>query len=308
MKNGKVSVIVPVYNVEKYVGECIESIITQTYTNLEILINNDGSTDGSYEICESYAEKDSRIRLFTQENKGVAVARNAMLEKVTGDYILFVDSDDCISPDHVERLVTLLNDGKADGAACSYIEQTDTPKKFNKKRKQKIIRYTGKEFANKITWLLGYRCFPWGRLLKKESWNGITFPEGRIFEDMFAMPEVALRLNSIIYTNEPLYFYRHHEASLIHSSFEMRRTDELDGYIHFTKLGMENNYIPLIRNGAIFFVLVYIKIKVTMLLKGLNTKTYNQKYSQYFRMYLSMVFTGKYKYNELVFRELQPLR
>ena len=105
MKGGKVSVIVPVYNVEKYVGKCIESIINQTYTNLEILINNDGSTDNSYKICESYAAKDYRIRLLTQENSGVSVCRNNMLDVATGYYIIFVDSDDWIHPEHVERLV-----------------------------------------------------------------------------------------------------------------------------------------------------------------------------------------------------------
>ena len=130
MKNRKVSVIVPVYNVEEYVGKCIGSIINQTYTNLEILINNDGSTDSSYEICKSYAEKDNRIRLFSQENKGLSVARNAMIEKVTGDYILFVDSDDWIFPEHVERLVSLLEDNVEDCAACIYFDSSIDPREY----------------------------------------------------------------------------------------------------------------------------------------------------------------------------------
>ena len=95
---------------EKYVGECINSVINQTYTNLEILINNDGSTDNSYQICQSYAQIDPRIKLYSQENKGVSIARNAMLEKAIGEYVLFIDPDDFILPTHVERLLNLLNE------------------------------------------------------------------------------------------------------------------------------------------------------------------------------------------------------
>ena len=96
MKTPMISIIIPVYNVEKYVGECINSVINQTYTNLEILINNDGSTDNSYQICQSYAQIDPRIKLYSQENKGVSIARNAMLEKAIGEYVLFIDPDDFI--------------------------------------------------------------------------------------------------------------------------------------------------------------------------------------------------------------------
>ena len=308
MEEKKVSVIVPVYNVEKYVGKCIESIITQTYTNLEILINNDGSTDGSYEICKSYAEKDNRIRLFSQENKGLSAARNAMVEKVTGDYILFVDSDDWIFHEHVERLVSLLEDNGVDCAACNYIESSKDSHENIKKEKWKLIKYSGKQFAEKMTWLLGYRPFAWGRLMRKSSWDGISFPVGRTFEDMFTLPDVVIGLDSVLYTKEPLYFYRRRNTSISHLPFKLSRTDELDGYIHFTKLGMENGYAPLIRNGALFFVLVYIKFIFTMYFKGMNTTAYKEKYKQYFKLYLHMLLTRKYEYSDLVFRELEPLR
>ena len=307
MESKKVSIIIPVYNVEKYISKCLESVITQTYTNLEILVNNDGSTDNSYQICKEYALIDSRIKLFSQENKGLSAARNAMLDKVTGYYILFVDSDDIIAPEHVERLVKIIEENNADGAACSYFGGRKE-KVFPKRKKSRLIRYSGEQFADKITWILGYRCFAWGRLIKSSFWNGISFPEGLIFEDMFTLPKVVMKLDSIVYTKEKLYFYRKRLTGISHAPFSLKRTDELDGYIFFTRLGMDNGYVPLVRNGALFFILVYLKFKATMLIKKIDTSTYTEKYKPYFKVYLRMLLTGKYNHNDLIYKKLIPLR
>ena len=106
----KVSIIIPVYNVEKYVSRCLDSITGQTYGNIEILINNDGSTDSSYEICKEYAQKDTRIKLFYQPNAGLSEARNAMFKHVTGDYVMFVDSDDYIALNTIDELLPFLEE------------------------------------------------------------------------------------------------------------------------------------------------------------------------------------------------------
>ena len=151
MNGPKVSIIVPVYNVDEYVGKCIDSIVNQTYMNLEILINNDGSTDNSYEICMKYAEKDNRIHLYTQDNAGAAACRNKMIEIATGDYILFVDSDDWILPEHVERLVTLLEKYNADAASCGFKEVRRDIEFSTANKKWKVLKYTGKEFVYEMT-------------------------------------------------------------------------------------------------------------------------------------------------------------
>ena len=119
-----ISIIVPVYQVRDYVGECVESIRQQTYTNLEILLVDDGSTDGSGEMCDEYARTDERIRVIHQENRGQAGARNTGLDNVQGEYIAFVDSDDLVLPDYIEVLYMLLTKHAADLAACAYVKGT----------------------------------------------------------------------------------------------------------------------------------------------------------------------------------------
>ena len=310
MESKKVSIIIPVYNVEKYISKCLESVITQTYTNLEILVNNDGSTDNSYQICLEYAEKDSRIKLYSQENSGPGKARNAMIERATGEYILFVDSDDWISSTHVERLVALLEESNSDGSACGHVSTKSDSTEFAKKKKAKIIYYTGKQFADKITQLIGFRSFPWGRLIKKDFFNSkeMRFSEDHIFEDMFLMPKLFLSMKSLIYTTEPLYAYRHTANGICHSQFSLRRTDELDGYIMFTRYGLEGDCPQVVRNGALFFVLVYIKFKITMFLQRMDTSAYTEKYKPYFKIYLRMLLTKKYNHNDMIYKKLIPLR
>ena len=207
MSKGKVSVIVPVYNVEKYVAKCIESILGQTYSDIEILIVDDGSTDGSYAICRRYADIDFRIKLFTQDNEGLSASRNKMLKEATGEYILFVDADDWILPYLVERLLELIDEYDADIASCSYVKtKTDSAILPHCHHDGEIIRYTGKEFADHMTRLFGCRSFAWGRLIRKSLADSLSFPEGRIFEDTYAMPKFALNsCKSVVYTKEPLY-------------------------------------------------------------------------------------------------------
>lgn len=308
MNGPKVSIIVPVYNVDEYVGKCIDSIVNQTYKNLEILINNDGSTDNSYEICMKYAEKDNRIHLYTQDNAGAAACRNKMIEIATGDYILFVDSDDWILPEHVERLVTLLEKYNADAASCGFKEVRRDIEFSTANKKWKVLKYTGKEFVYEMTRLTGYRCVPWGRLIKKEFFKGFSFPVGRRMEDLYAMPGLMVKLNSIIYTNEPLYMYRYRAASDIHSPFKISRTDELDGYINLTRTGFVNDIKPIIRNGALFFVLNYIRFRILMRFKGIGPDAYIAKYLPYQKMYLRYLMTGKICNRDLLFKELIPLR
>lgn len=287
--------------------------INQTYTNLEILINNDGSTDNSYKICESYAAKDYRIRLFTQENSGVSVCRNNMLDVATGDYIIFVDSDDWIHPEHVERLVSLLEDNGADSAACSFRRVRKEHTKVSSKIKTKINKYTGKMFAFMSVRIIGYRCYPWGRLLKRESLKDFSFPRDRIFEDMFTIPELMLHLNYVMYTSEKLYYYRLRQDSQIHVPFTLKRTDELDSYINLTRVGIENNSKPIARVAVFYFILSYVRFWFAIvynleLIQSGGLQRYIEKYKPYQRLFLRMFFTNKYKICGLLMNELIPLR
>lgn len=313
MEAKKVSIIVPVYNVEGYVGKCIESIINQTYTNLEILINNDGSTDNSYEICKSYAERDKRIRLFDQENAGVSVCRNRMLDKATGDYITFVDSDDWLLPGHIEQLVLLLEENNVDISACAYKEIRKKVKNDSQIRK-KIYIFDSKKFAIKMTTLWGgYYCLLWNRLSKRELWDDLRFPEGIIFEDLYVMPKLVLKANTVAYSNVPTYMYRIRKNSISHSPFRITSTDELDGYIYFARYGYENDCPQIVRNGAINFVYTYLKIifKIKCTRTEFSSeyiKTFHNKYKPYFKLFLKMLITWNFNYNEIIDNELKPIR
>lgn len=308
----KVSVIVPVYNVEKYVGKCIDSIINQTYTNLEILINNDGSTDNSYEICKTYAEKDSRIKLFSQENRGLSAARNAVYDEVTGDYIFFVDSDDWLLPECIERLVILLEKNNADASACGFYKAKNEDLRHIH-RTNKVSMLTGEEFADRMTRLIGYRCVAWGRLIKREYLQDLYFPDGRIFEDIFVMPKLFMKFSKIASTRDPMYIYRQRQDGFVHSSFKIARTDELDGYISLIKTGFEYRCKMLVKHGIIYFIPNYFRfmcaIKKNKILAGRGyLRRYVDKYSPYLKVYSRMLFTNRYECSDLIYKEPKPLR
>ena len=125
-----VSILIPVYNASLYLKQCLDSILHQTYTNLQIVIIDDGSTDNSYAICHEYAGQDARIELYTQENKGVAVTRNNLIEKAKGDYILFVDSDDWIELNMVEFLIDQILATNADIVTCAMVTNTAEQQRF----------------------------------------------------------------------------------------------------------------------------------------------------------------------------------
>ena len=309
MSHGKVSVIVPVYNVEMYVARCLDSILMQTYTDLEILINNDGSTDNSYRICQEYAERDNRIHVFTQVNSGVSICRNKMIDIASGEYIIFVDPDDWIVPNHIERLVTILVDNDADMSCCGY--RVSRNGKIRKKlidKQMSVKVYNGKEFADLSTKIIGCRCYAWGHLIRKSVMKGFSFPEHRIFEDLTALPKLMLSLKRIAYTKESLYIYCKRKEGQSHASFSMKRTDdELEAYICLTQYGIEHKFQPIFRNGAIFFILVYIRFKAAMIAVNLDQSKFNEKYRPYFKMYLRMYIMHNRRGEELIFRPREPL-
>lgn len=199
-----ISIIVPVYNSEIFIGRCIESILQQTYKNIELILINDGSNDMSDVICEEYALKDQRIKYFKQENQGVSVARNKGLDNVSGDYILFVDSDDYLEKNAVEIFfniavsesvdITLLEAKVETFRGLKYLPKTNLSLLSSNQLREKILK-------NKIENKVIITCF------KKDLWNCVRFPVGLVYEDLFIMPRLVLAANKIVYRCEPVYFY-----------------------------------------------------------------------------------------------------
>ena len=218
-----VSIIVPVFNVKSYVSECVGSLCRQTYTNLEILLVDDGSTDGSGEVCDEYAGRDERIRVIHQANRGLSGARNTGLDNVQGEYIAFVDSDDLVSPNYVETLYELLMRYDADIAACAYIKVTT--EQLTNIREKVLSLDNVREICMPSVKLLKQwhgkykqqETVAWNKLYCRDVWNGrkkIRFPEGRNHEDVLISHLVVQSVKTIVLTTEILYFYRIRKGSI----------------------------------------------------------------------------------------------
>lgn len=201
-----VTIIVPIYDVEKYLPECIESLIHQTYTNLEILLIDDESPDKCPEICEQYAKKDNRIKVIHKKNGGAASARNTGMEKVTGEYVCFVDSDDYVSLDFVQRLVEEAEKYKADIAACSF-ESLYLNRKEKNEFKKSLEVYVTKEYLK--LFLVDWSCaLAWNKIFRAQLLKNIRFEEGHKIDDEFFTYKVVMQAKKIVHFNEPLYKYR----------------------------------------------------------------------------------------------------
>lgn len=219
-----VSVIVPVYNVAAYVAECIDSILAQDYTYLDIILVNDGSTDNSGSICVEYAKRDKRIRVIHQQNAGLSAARNTGLENILGKYIAFVDSDDVLHPSYVSALLSTLVENDVNLVMCDMLKfahERPTPE-VDKNCEILTAKKTIERFLRGEWWSA---C---AKLYRKEQFEHIRFPVGRNNEDYAILAQVFDLCTSIVYLKSPLYFYRTREGSITRSQLNNHSFDEID--------------------------------------------------------------------------------
>ena len=226
--NPLISVIVPVYNVEKYLSKCLDSIIAQTYQNLEIILVDDGSTDGSGLLCDMYSQQDTRIRVIHQPNAGLSAARNAGLEACQGSYIVFIDSDDYVANSLCSTLLSLCLESGSDIAMCGHYDVyfdriTPTIPKENHYLSQKeaiVDLYNGK-YVNPSA------C---RKLFKKEIFTDIRFPIGKLYEDAFIIVKLLLKIRKVAITTEQLYFYVRRENSITTCCFRQAHYDVIEAW------------------------------------------------------------------------------
>ena len=225
-----VSVIVPVYNVELYLKFCVESIIMQTYENLEIILVDDGSKDGSPHICDAFLNKDKRVRVIHQQNQGLSAARNAGIEVARGKYFTFVDSDDYIVPEMYERLYSdVVEDGSdiAVGGVMSVYADHSIASEGGEKR---VI--AGREAVGEL--LSGEKLRIWVplKLYRKSLLEEVPFPTGRTYEDAFVAADIFVRAKKVSIDLQPLYCYVHHEGTITTQPFSSKSMDIVDAYQH----------------------------------------------------------------------------
>ena len=233
--NPLVSVIVPVYKVEPYLRRCLDSIVGQTYKNLEIILVDDGSPDGCPAICDEYAAKDPRVVVIHKENGGLSDARNAGLEIAKGEYISFVDSDDWVADVYIEALWTALESQKAELAVCNYhvTESSYTLKISDCDYKPSEVLEPVQ--AVKKLWSKDAVAFvtSWGKLIKASLLDGLRFPKGFIHEDEYTTYKILYRASKTVFLNLPLYFYFQREGSIagMGPSGELQKLQRLDAKV-----------------------------------------------------------------------------
>lgn len=226
-----ISILIPVYNVEKYLRRCLDSVLAQTCTDYEVVLVNDGSTDGSGAICDAYAAEHPCFRVIHQENAGLAQVRNVSLAAARGEYITFVDSDDAIEPACLETLLHDLQDAGADVSICSWSEVSDdgTRTELTWDHKEKGFQVWNTEDAvRSLLYQKGIDNNVWGKLFTREVLEGIVFPAGKVYEDLATVYRMFLKARRVCYRPEPLYLYTCNSTGISQSAFSPRRMDLID--------------------------------------------------------------------------------
>ncbi|MCI8307277.1 MAG: glycosyltransferase [Lachnospiraceae bacterium] len=248
MEKDIVSVIIPVYNCEKYIERCLSSVTGQTYTNLEILVIIDGAVDNSFAICRSLACKDSRIRIIEKENEGPGIARNLGIRSALGEYITFVDADDSIEKCFIKKLMRSMKENDSDMSLCDiyYCDRRTGDKTISKIRFDEAV----KSFRSDRTVINKVRTFVWGKLYKKNLFDDKCLFPGHTFEDIPVSAMLACKARAISYIDEPMYYYyRNMEHSLSADADNIGDISKALELLHnrFAQIGMMDAVNPEIK-------------------------------------------------------------
>ena len=216
MTNPLLSVVIPVYHVENYIRQCLDSVLTQTYTNMEIMIVDDGGKDGSLAICQEYARIDERIRIISQENGGLSKARNVGVQHSTASYITFIDSDDFIHPKMFETMMKLMQENGVDIVSCG-----STRKEIEAELGSGEITTFHHDTLVSMG-LCDQYVSAWGKIYKRHVLETVPFPEGRVFEDLGTLYKIFNESNGMVYVDYRFYHYIKRPNSITQTSFRVK--------------------------------------------------------------------------------------
>lgn len=222
-----ISIIIPVYNVPEYIGECLDSVTAQSYHDIEILLVDDGSTDGSGRICDEYASRDSRIKVLHRRNGGPSVARNAALDECRGEYVTFIDADDVVSPQYIEILYNNLKKHNADISTVTYSRFCKVPKPPEGNTGGKMYRFNGIGALEHVLYQNILDSGTWGKMYDISLFKGKRFIETIWYEDLAIISEIYPNANVVVHQDCPVYHYRKSDTSIM-NRFSLKRADVLD--------------------------------------------------------------------------------
>lgn len=252
-----ISVIIPIYKVEAYLHACIASVVNQTYTNIEIILVDDGSPDECPQMCDNWAKRDSRIKVIHKHNGGLSDARNAGIGVAGGEYIAFVDSDDYIKPDMIEKLHAALCRENADIAACGILSCEG-----EKESAWGCHSLVG-DSEQILAMLYDDAAYPvsaWNKLYSRSCWKKLRFPIGKTCEDAFTTYQLVHDAKRIVMIPEALYCYRIRPGSIMTSSFSLKKMDEEEAW-RCNYQFIEKNY-PGLKKVAFDFYLLKVNVLI----------------------------------------------
>lgn len=275
----KISVIVPVYNVEKYLDNCVESIINQTYKDLEIILVDDGSPDKCPQMCDEWAKKDNRVKVIHKKNGGLSSARNAGIDIAIGDYLMFVDSDDYISYNMCEKLLTRIVQDNTDLCICG-VEKVYPDGKESEFSNIEDGVMTKEEFFDKMEGICGW-CWvvAWNKLYKKCIFNDLRYPDKKLYEDEFVIHKIIYKANTISSVGDPLYHYVQRKNSIISSKYTVNNLDSVEAMLERCKFFIDNKS----KESRIDFCLKYA---VAYLYSNFNNQKITDEFKKRYRQLL----------------------
>ena len=281
------TVIVPVYNVELYLDRCVQSIIQQTYKNLEIILVDDGSTDGSSEMCDQWAQKDSRIQVIHKKNGGLSSARNAGLDISEGEFLSFIDSDDFIELDMYQTMMDALQNSGKDIACCGRIVDL-----WGKRKKKEYTRsepkvYSREEAMKEVLCLRDIDVSAWDKIYRKELFEGIRYPEGKISEDAVIIFQLLEKTNGVIHVGRDFYHYIYRQGSISKATYSHAKYDAYENCIQITEF-FEQKHPDLLSHVKIYNTRI-----CAGLLEGMYSDTqFIKEYKKDFEAYRAMFKEG----------------
>ncbi|HFI0131604.1 TPA: glycosyltransferase family 2 protein [Streptococcus suis] len=289
-----VSIIVPIYNVEKFLPRCIESICNQTYENIEILLINDGSTDESEQICVDFMARDPRIRYFLKENGGLSDARNYGIERACGNYLAFIDSDDFVESDFILRLYDALVQQNASVAIAGFskVDENGTILKKEQLENEELV-LTGREVCKKLHSEKGQVfVVAWNKLYKKELFTNLKYAKGKLHEDEYLAYQLFYEIERIAIVEECLYYYVERRESITRTQMTDLRFECLIEYqllrIDFFNSKNDSELLTLNQQAFLLFVIQFLEQNRSGFvtpekkakLRGLYTKIYKELMNQ----------------------------
>ena len=289
----KISLIIPVYNVESYLGKCLDTVESQTYKDSEVIIVNDGSTDNSLEIIEKYVARNKNFQNFTIKNSGLGGARNYGLTKATGEYVVFLDSDDYISSDCLEKFAKAAKESNSDIIVCNSV---DVDEQGNVVRQTENNINNGTVTLAKNPNILFNRFCAWGKMYRRSLFDGLEFQSRVWYEDLRLVPKLYLKANNITYIEDVLFYYLQRAGSIMNNTNAARNIEIIEAFedviTYFKKVDAYETY----KSELEYLVLEHLAVAAVtrvVLCKGQEKRRVLRELEKYLATF-SELYTNKY--------------